>query len=120
MLKYFTEKETACKCGCGLFISEDTYIMMAIDKIRGDVGKPLYIKSGARCQTHNTAEGGADNSFHMRCKAVDVSTVNLNSKDLYILIDKAMLLGLRWWLYPRHIHLDRPGNGSKKCGYGVY
>ena len=70
----FQDSEFACKCGqCGKGFADMR--MTALTKlyaIREDVGFPLKLLSAFRCEAHNKAEGGADNSAHLRGYALDV------------------------------------------------
>lgn len=43
------------------------------DAARPGIGKPLSITSGFRCNRHNKAVGGAEQSFHTLGMAADVS-----------------------------------------------
>ena len=56
MKDYFSEKETACRCGCGLNWTDDFRNMM--NMIRHECGFPLPCSSGARCETYDKLQGG--------------------------------------------------------------
>ena len=70
--EHFRAAEFRCKCGdCRItLISEE--LLRRLERVRCDVGMPLLISSGYRCQAHNRALGGAEYSFHMSGNAADV------------------------------------------------
>ena len=43
----------------------------AENRVREALGVPIYNTSGVRCQGHNRAVGGVENSLHLIGKAVD-------------------------------------------------
>ncbi|QDP48776.1 MAG: putative peptidase M15 [Prokaryotic dsDNA virus sp.] len=55
MYRYFSEKELACKCGnCGKGADDMSPSFMAkLEAIREELGFPLPVTSGFRCQAHN-------------------------------------------------------------------
>jgi len=105
MMKYFKREEFECNCGCGGLPVEDT-IMVYCDKIREAVGRMLRINSGFRCEYWNDKVGGVSKSKHLTGMAADISTLNLSSKDRYILVGAAIKLGLRIGIYNSFIHVD--------------
>lgn len=78
-MKYFKEKDFACKCGCGENVSP--YIMDLADRIREFIGCPCIITSGKRCEAHNAKEGGSKSSHHRFGNAIDIR-VHPNDKVL--------------------------------------
>lgn len=48
-------------------------LFIAVNKLRHAYGKPLIVSSGYRPGRYNTAAGGAKNSSHLTCQAVDFS-----------------------------------------------
>lgn len=46
-------------------------LLVAVNKIREAYGKPMYVTSGYRPGIHNKKAGGATNSSHLTCEAVD-------------------------------------------------
>ena len=73
---YFPEEPFGCRCGCGLD-AFDPEMRRILNKVREELGIPLIINSGCRCEKHNAAIGGAPNSAHMvqsdgLCHAVDI------------------------------------------------
>jgi uncharacterized protein YcbK (DUF882 family) len=48
-------------------------LMEAINKVRTAYNKPMTVSSGYRTPSHNKAIGGAPNSYHTRCGAIDIA-----------------------------------------------
>ena|SRR5271154_106248 len=46
-------------------------LLVAVNKLRDLYGKPMYVSSGYRPGHYNTDAGGAPNSTHCLCMAVD-------------------------------------------------
>lgn len=61
--EYFKNKELSCRCGCGAMPAQDA--IERLYALRIVYGKPISIRSGARCPNHNQAIGGSDNSLHI-------------------------------------------------------
>ena len=62
-------RETCCKCKCGLNITAK--FMDKLNDVREDLGKPMIVLSGARCESHNKKVGGAKLSAHVEGLACD-------------------------------------------------
>ena len=71
-IRYFTREEFACRCGrCGGFPAEpEKKLVEAADQLREDLGI-IDVSSGVRCEGHNAAVGGVENSRHLSGKAMD-------------------------------------------------
>ena len=65
----FRLSEFACKCGCGAD-HIDLRLVAMVQTIRTLYGKPIYITSGVRCETHNASPevDGLENSAHLTGK----------------------------------------------------
>jgi hypothetical protein len=50
-----------------------TKLIIAVNKLRTAYGKPLTVSSGYRPPKQNAAAGGAKNSTHLHCMAIDFS-----------------------------------------------
>lgn len=46
-------------------------LLVAVNALRTLYGKPMYVSSGYRPGKYNVAAGGASNSSHLSCQAVD-------------------------------------------------
>lgn len=73
-MKYFKPEEFACKCGkCGKgFADMKPELLSMLEDARALAGVPFKITSAYRCEAHNKASGGKDNSAHLRGYAVDI------------------------------------------------
>ena len=70
--KNFKVSEFDCHCGCGFNIIDQRVINMA-QAIRDEVGVPVHINSGFRCEKHNARSGGVKGSKHTKGLAADLS-----------------------------------------------
>ena len=75
-LNYFKQREFSCKCDqCGLgFEHMDAMLLLQINSARERAGVPFVFNSAMRCEKRNKAEGGDENSSHLRGYAVDIAT----------------------------------------------
>lgn len=75
-------------------------LLLALNIIRETWGKPMIVTSAYRPGRYNTAAGGAKNSAHLTCEAVDISDVNGDLKEFLVknveLLEKAGL----WMEHP--------------------
>lgn len=74
----FTDKEFACKCGCG-FCKPDARLIATLNKIRETLGKPVNVTSGCRCPKHNAKVGGVKDSNHTHGTAADIQCQGMTS-----------------------------------------
>ena len=75
-MKWFKEKEFACKC-CGQLpplARENVKALVSevLDPVREKLGMPIVVNSGYRCEKHNKDVGGVRNSQHLRGEAADI------------------------------------------------
>lgn len=47
-------------------------LLDAVNKLRAAYGKPMVVNSGYRPEPYNTSIGGAPNSAHITCQAIDI------------------------------------------------
>lgn len=87
--KNFTAGELSCRCGCGARPTRD--LVRLLQRLRDELGRPLVVTSGARCERHNRAVGGARYSKHVTGEAVDLSCQDGVLR--YALVQKALELG---------------------------
>ena len=88
-MKYFTDDEFKCNCGCGLDISQNVKNVILEARIMADI--PFVINSGARCLEHNRKIGSRDTSSHIRGLAVDIKATT--SREKYIIYKALMNAG---------------------------
>lgn len=103
MRNYFPQDELVCKCGCGLY-NFSPILLQFINIIRRDLGRALIAKSGCRCPTHNTVEGGTTTSDHLTGEGVDLRAIHSHTR--YIILLNAYELEItRIGLAKTFIHL---------------
>lgn len=115
-LPYFTEREMACRCGCGMQVQDQ--LMKILTEMRKRAGFEFIVSSGARCPKYNqeVAETGAAGP-HTTGLAVDI---RINGSAAVELIRLALTFGMtgigvrqkgEWGT--RFIHLDCIARGDK-------
>jgi uncharacterized protein YcbK (DUF882 family) len=60
-------------------------LLIAVNKLRKLYGKPMHVSSGWRPGHYNKAAGGAKNSSHLTCEAVDFKDADGKIKDFITL-----------------------------------
>jgi hypothetical protein len=104
---HFSIGELSCHCRgrfCGGQYWHDPTFLDALEAVREQVGRPLIINSGHRCDQWNAAVGGAALSQHKRL-AVDIS---LRGHDRRALLEAAKEKGFNGLGLARSfLHLDR-------------
>ena len=70
--KNFKVSEFACKC-CGENNIDQRILDMA-QALRDELGVPIRVNSGYRCEVHNARVGGAKGSYHTKGLAADLSS----------------------------------------------
>ncbi len=83
--KNFKASEFACKC-CGKNEVQQVLIDSA-QEIRDELGVPVHINSGYRCEKHNAKVGGVKGSYHAKGLAADLSC-SLGAKAIFDAIKK--------------------------------
>ena len=94
--KNFSAKEFKCRCGqCADPPRPDRirHLAWALQAIRDEVGCPLKVTSGYRCEDHNRAIGGAPKSKHVQCWAADIKPLGKTVNDLFIAIQSLRAAG---------------------------
>ena len=107
MSKYFQPSEFKCQCGradCPAPRVSDA-LLERLDRVRMRVNHALYVTSGVRCEQHNTAVGGEQNSAHVIGVAADIRAESGTEK--YALVVAALAEGFRRiGVGKTFIHLD--------------
>ena len=113
---HFKLKEFACKDGTSVpeYLHYNMRMIASnLEVIRAFVGSPIIINSAYRTIAHNKAVGGAVQSQHLSCNAVDIHVKGMQSEELYNIIKSLMQRraveqgGL--FLYENFVHYDRRG-----------
>ena len=110
-IRYFTREEFACKCGkyCDGYPNEmkRTVVHLA-DRARAHFGRPALVVSGLRCEKHNAAVGGVENSQHMTGEAVDLQIPGVSSAELLSFLQQQPELRYAYAINDANVHLDVP------------
>lgn len=114
---HFTRAELECRCGCGAW-EMDPWLMERLEAMRLIHGKPIYLSSARRCESHNAEIGGGDNSRHVGFEggAVDVACYGSTA---YELLRLAIVVGIQGIglkqdgpYSERFIHLDNRSHAT--------
>ena len=105
MFKYFTYEEfdSPDVQGSGQMMSED--LILILESVREQLGKPVVITSGYRTPAHNQQIGGKPNSSHLKGLAADIACKD--SKYRFELVRELMEHGIdRIGIGDTFIHID--------------
>jgi len=75
----FYRDEFACFCGCGLD-DIDRALVAKLQVVRDEIGQPIKITSGCRCQKQNEKAGGSPFSAHLSGHAADISCTHSHKR----------------------------------------
>ena len=114
-MKWFKEKEFACKC-CGQLpplARENVKALVSevLDPVREQLGKPIVVNSGYRCEKHNKDVGGVRNSQHLRGEAADIHCED-NEKLKQLIIENGKFDQLI--TYPTFLHVSYKRTGGNR------
>ena len=124
-MKWFKEKEFACKC-CGQLpplARENVKALVSevLDPVREKLGMPIVVNSGYRCEKHNKDVGGVKNSQHLKGEAADLTCSDLKRLKALI-IENGQFDQLITYPTFRHVSYKRTGGNRhqrlKKGGAG--
>ena len=112
-IEYFDREEFRCKCGgkyCDGFPAEPKEEMVRIaNQLRKNLGVPIDVISGLRCETWNRIQGGVENSQHMFGEAMDIRARGKSQAVVEAELDR--IGGVRYH-YPiknsNNVHFDIP------------
>ena len=112
-IQYFKREEFRCKCGgkyCDGFPAEPREAMVRIaDQLRRNLGVPIRVISGLRCDTWNSIQGGVNNSQHKYGEAADIYAAGYTQAQVEAELEK--IGGVRYH-YPisgsSNVHFDIP------------
>lgn len=111
-MKYFDMEEFACKC-CGELPADgmNLVLLAALDQLREEYGKPIYVSSGWRCPSHNAEVGGVSNSQHVLGNAADIY-VDGDYEEFYnLVLDMGLFDGVGHYPNDEFVHVDMRLNG---------
>lgn len=109
-VRHFTEAEFRCPCGAcpgSAHPPMDRGLILALDNVREEYGRPMRVTSGYRCPSHNAAVGGASDSAHLTGQAADVRCATGPARRALLLVALSRIERIE--LAARHCHFeDRP------------
>ena len=114
-MKWFKEKEFACKC-CGQLpplARENVKALVSevLDPVREKLGMPIVVNSGYRCEKHNKDVGGVRNSQHLRGEAADIHCRD-NERLKQLIIENGKFDQLI--TYPTFLHVSYKRTGGNR------
>ena len=120
-MKWFKEKEFACKCcgqlplstGSGQAPRENVKALVreVLDPVREKLGMPIVVNSGYRCEKHNKDVGGVRNSQHLRGEAADIHCED-NERLKQLIIENGKFDQLI--TYPTFLHVSYKRTGGNR------
>jgi uncharacterized protein YcbK (DUF882 family) len=88
----FSLEEFECKCGCKMpeFVKKNVIELADNLQVLRDVVGRLDPTNGYRCKDHNADVGGSVNSQHLKGKAADIKSNDINPEDMATIVDDLM------------------------------
>lgn len=118
--KNFTKREFKSKDGYPMpddVLANIKELASNLQVLRDFLGEPIRINSAYRSPAHNKAIGGVKNSQHVLGRAADVKVKDIETKDLYLIIDSLILDGKMkdggLGLYDTFVHYDIRGSKAR-------
>lgn len=120
LTKNFTQREFKSRDGSKM--PEDVLCNIkdladSLQVLRDFLGEPIRINSAYRSPEHNEAIGGVKNSQHILGKAADIKVKDIETKDLYLIIDSLIIDGKMkqggLGLYDTFVHYDIRGSKAR-------
>lgn len=123
-MKWFNEKEFACRC-CGQLPplakeNAEALVSQVLDPLRERCGHPIRVNSGYRCPTHNREVGGATQSQHLKGEAADIRPVKSEELKVKNELDKLARILVeqgrfdQLMLYPTFLHVSYKHTGRNR------
>ena len=97
LTKNFSKSEFECKCGCEMpedILENIKYLAQHLQRLRDKFNAPIKINSAYRCEYHNKAIGGSENSQHLKGYASDIVVKGKTPLEVYDFIDKLQKLNM--------------------------
>ena len=120
LTRNFNLSEFRCKDGTGVppeYLCNVRLLATNLQVIRAKIGQPLVIVSGYRSPAHNTAVGGATNSYHLSAQAADIRCAGLPPVELHAVIRDLIASGYihdgGLGLYDTFVHYDIRGTKAR-------
>lgn len=113
LTKNFTRREFKSRDGAKMpedVLSNIKELASNLQVLRDFLGEPIRINSAYRSPAHNKAIGGVKNSQHILGRAADIKVKDIETKDLYLIIESLILDGKMkdggLGLYDTFVHYD--------------
>lgn len=110
--KNFSRSEFACRCGCG-FDTVDAELIEVLQSVRDYFDAPVTPESGCRCERHNIAVGGSQNSLHKIGRAADIKVAGVEPAEVQDYLETIMSAG-GIGRYKTFTHVDTRSNGPAR------
>jgi len=120
LTKNFTKREFKSKDGAAM--PDDVFanikeLASNLQVLRDFLGEPIRINSAYRSPAHNKAIGGVKNSQHVLGRAADIKVRDIETKDLYLIIESLIIDGKMkdggLGLYDTFVHYDIRGSKAR-------
>lgn len=109
-IKYFSRNEFQCHCGgkyCNGFPYEPSEKLVRLaDTIRKELGVPMTVSSGVRCETHNAAVGGVPNSYHRFGRAMDFAAKGKTAAQVLEVVKRHPEVHYTYAINSNYVHMD--------------
>jgi len=113
LTKNFTKREFKSRDGAPMpegVLTNIKELASNLQVLRDFLGEPIRINSAYRSPAHNKAIGGVKNSQHVLGRAADIKVKDIETKDLYLIIESLILDGKMkdggLGLYDTFVHYD--------------
>lgn len=113
LTKNFTKREFKSKDGAAMpddVLTNIKELASNLQVLRDFLGEPIRINSAYRSPAHNKAIGGVKNSQHVSGRAADIKVKDIETKDLYLIIESLIIDGKMkdggLGLYDTFVHYD--------------
>jgi len=120
LTKNFTKREFKSKDGSAMpddVLANIKELASNLQVLRDFLGEPIRINSAYRSPAHNKAIGGVKNSQHILGRAADIKVRDIETKDLYLIIESLIIDGKMkdggLGLYDTFVHYDIRGSKAR-------
>lgn len=88
----FSMDEFECKCGCVMpeFVKKNVKELAENLQVIRDIHGKIDLTNSYRCKEHNADVGGSVNSQHLKGKAADIISSDINPEDMATIVDDLM------------------------------
>lgn len=117
-MKYFSMDEFTCNhCEQLPENGMNPVLLEKLDQLREQIGFPIYVTSGYRCEIWNACVGGVKNSQHVQGTAADVYCDYVSVDELADIAAKIGFDGIGRYYTSDFVHLDCRSNGEEPNMY---